>query len=135
MSGLFCCALSGHRDLPDDFDKNKVYDDLEQIIKEGYTTFYCGMAKGFDLVALECLVDLKRRYHVRVEACVPFEGQEKNFPPEEKQKYRRLIAECDKVNILADGYFPGCFLTRDRYMVEHSDLLYAYCTRDDSGTA
>lgn len=135
MSGLFCCALSGHRDLPADFDKNQVYDDLERIIQEGYTTFYCGMALGFDLAALECLIDLKERYHVRIDACIPFRGQEKKYPQEERERYKKLLAKCDVVHILSDAYYQGCYLARDRFMVDHCDLLYAYCTRKEGGTA
>lgn len=135
MSGLFCCALSGHRDLPENFDKNRVYDDLERIIQEGYTTFYCGMAMGFDLLALECLIDLKERYHVRIDACIPFRGQERKYPAREKKRYENLLARCDVLHILSDSYFQGCFLARDRFMVERSDLLYAYCTREEGGTA
>ena len=135
MTGLFCCALSGHRDLPEDFDRNVVYDGLERIIKEGYTTFYCGMALGFDMLALECLLDLKKRYHVRIEACVPFPEQDKNFPFAEKKRYRKLLSACDVVRVISYEYFTGCFLTRDRYMVDRCDLLYAYCTKTEGGTA
>ncbi len=135
MSGIFCCALSGHRDLPEDFDGNAVYDDLEQIIREGYTEFLCGMAKGFDLLALQCLLDLKRRYHVRVVACIPFRGQEKHYPPKEREIYRELLERCDETRVLSEGYFNGCFLARDRYMADECDLLYAYCIRTKGGTA
>lgn len=127
-------ALTGHRDLPPDFDKNALYDSLEVLIREGYDFFCCGMARGFDLEALSCLVDLKGRYHVRVEACIPYRGQENGFPPEERKKYRALAEWCEKT-VLFETYFQGCLLVRNRYMVDKSDLVFAYCTRETGGTA
>lgn len=128
-------ALSGHRELPRDFDKNALYDALESLIKEGNFFFCCGMARGFDLAALKCLVDLKGRYHVRIEACIPYLGQEKNFPLEEKKAYRELLAFCDEKTYVSKTYFHGCALVRNRYMVDKCDTLLAYCTRDTGGTA
>ena len=129
------CALTGHRHLPPDFRADVVYDDLEALIKEGYDTFLCGMAWGFDLKALECLIALRQKYRIRLDAYVPFDGQENSFPPEERKKYKELISWCDVVHILYPAYQQGCYLLRDRAMVDRADLVYAYCTRNTGGTA
>ncbi len=129
------CALTGHRDLPGSFDRNALYDGLEELIKEGYTFFCCGMARGFDLAALECLVDLKQRYHVRLEACIPYAGYEHGMPKSARLRYEVLLTWCDEKTVLYPAFFPGCFLARDRYMVEKADLLYAFCIRKTGGTA
>lgn len=134
MNGL-CCALTGHRDLPENFDVNKVYDALETLIREGYTSFLCGMARGFDLLALQCLADLKQRYHVRIEACIPYAGHGNGLPPEERKKHHELLTWCDEHTVLAPAYYNGCMLARDRYMVDKCDVVLAYCTRDMGGTA
>ncbi len=128
-------ALSGHRDLPADFDCNKLYDALEELIRGGNFHFCCGMARGFDLAALQCLIDLKRRYHVRIEACIPYLGQERNFPPREKKLYGELLPLCDETTVISQTYYSGCTLKRNRYMVDKCDTLFAYCTRDTGGTA
>ena len=129
------CALTGHRALPKYFDENRLLDDLEQLIKGGCDKFICGMAMGFDLAALECLVNLRKKYRFVIEACVPFHGQENTFPPAAKEKYRDLIAWCDVVRILYPEYRDGCYLARDRFMVDRADILYAYCVRERGGTA
>lgn len=135
MSEGMTCALTGHRELPEGFDRSALYDALEALIREGCTTFCCGMARGFDLLALECLIDLKRRYHVRIQACIPHEGQERSFPRSERERYRSLLALCDEREVLAASYYAGCFLARNRYMAERADLVFAYCTRKTGGTA
>lgn len=128
-------ALTGHREIPVDFDRNGLYDRLEELIQEGFDVFLCGMAMGFDLLALDCLVSLKSRYRIRLEACVPFNGQENSFPYREKKSYRALIQWCDVVRELYPTYQNGCYLTRNRYMVDRADALFAYCIKDKGGSA
>lgn len=129
------CALTGHRGLPRDFDKNALYDRLELLTESGCKTFFCGMAEGFDLVALSCLADLKRRKTLYVEACVPFPGFEKRFSPSGRRLYEELISWCDRTTVIFQEYCNGCFLARNRYMVDCADVLLAYCNRLKGGTA
>ena len=133
MSGKRC-ALTGHRDLGEDFPLNGVYDSLEEAIKMGYDYFLCGMAQGFDLYALECLIQLKQKYPIQIEACIPFEGQERFYSQENKKRYRTFLTWCEKKTVLFDGYRDNCFLARDRYMVDNADFLIAYCKEKKSGT-
>ena len=129
------CALTGHRDLPASFNRRILFDELEDLIRKGCDTFFCGMAQGFDLTCLQLLIELKEHYPVYVEACVPFKGQENGFSFENRSLYRDLIKKCDHVTILFERYQNGCYLVRDRYMVDCSDFLFAYCTRSTGGTA
>ena len=130
-----CCALTGHRKLPPNFNRNVLFDELEGLVKSGYTTFFCGMAMGFDLLALSFLVELKERYPLYLEACVPFKGQENSFSREDRLLYRELLLKCDCVTVLFDEYKNGCFLVRDRYMVDCADTLFAYCVKASGGSA
>lgn len=129
------CALTGHRDLPDAFDKNALYDALEALIRRGCDRFLCGMARGFDLAALSCLADLKQRYRITLVACVPYAGQERGFSEREKREYRTLLEGCDECIVLSPHYRAGCLLARNRYMVDRADVLFAYCTRETGGAA
>lgn len=129
------CALTGHRNLSPAFDENILYDTLEALIGEGYDCFLCGMAKGFDLTALECLRNLKQKYRLTIEACIPYEGQETAFSYDERKKYRELLDWCDHKTILYREYRNGCYLARDRYMVDCADIVLAYCKRETGGTA
>lgn len=129
------CALTGHRVLPADFNEKQLLSELESLIKEGYTFFYCGMAEGFDLLALKALLTLKEIYPIEIEACVPYTGQERSFSAEMKALYRTLIDKCDKKTVFFEKYTDGCFLIRNRYMVDNADCIYAYCLRNTGGTA
>lgn len=129
------CALTGHRELPENFDINPVYDALEELIRQGCHTFYCGMAMGFDLLALECLIDLKQKYTFTIEACIPFVGQENRFSALDKVRYHEYLQWCDKKTVLFPSYQTRCYLARDRYMVDRADVVLAYCTKNSGGTA
>lgn len=129
------CALTGHRVLPENFNEEKLLSELEALILEGYQTFYCGMAEGFDLLALKALFRLKEKYPLEIEACVPYRGQEKRFSAEMKALYLSLLPACDRVTVFFERYTDGCYLVRNRYMVNEADCVFAYCTRQTGGTA
>ena len=135
MIEVWSCALSGHRKLPSTFNENALYDKLEELILDGCNTFYCGMAQGFDLSALKCLVDLKKKYKFYIEACIPYAGHESRFPYAEKQRFYELLEWCDRKTVLFPGYRDGCFLARNRYMVDNSDAVLVYCRQETGGTA
>lgn len=129
------CALTGHRNLPLDFDENALSDRLEELILNGFDRFLCGMASGFDLSALRCLIRFKEKYAIELHACIPFAGQEAGFSKEDKKLYRNLLTWCKEKTVLYESYRDGCYLARDRYMVDHADAVFAYCTREKGGTA
>ena len=129
------CALTGHRILPASFNRRILFDELEDLIRKGCNTFFCGMAEGFDLLSLQLLIELKERYPIYIEACVPFKGQERGYSSENRSLYREALKKCDQITVLFERYQNGCYLARDRYMVDCSDFLFAYCTRSSGGTA
>ncbi len=133
MKKIWNCALTGHRKLPENLNDNALYDKLEELLENGCDTFFCGMAQGFDLRALKCLADLKRRRRFTIEACIPFAGHEKSFSAEKRKEYLELLEWCDQKTVLFENYFNGCFLVRDRYMVDCSDVVLAYCTKNTGG--
>lgn len=129
------CALTGHRKLPPHFSVNALHDKLEEMIQGGCDRFLCGMAQGFDLCALACLVSLRQKYKITLVACVPYRGQERGFSQEGRREYVRLLEQCDEVHILQEKYEAGCLLARNRYMADRADVLLAYCERESGGTA
>lgn len=127
-------ALTGHREL-DDFDENELAYELERLTEEGYTAFLCGMAQGFDLLALKLLVALKQKKKLYLEACVPFEGHENSLSRATRERYLELLSACDRKTVLFPAYCAGCYLARDRYMVDCADLVLAHCEKETGGTA
>ena len=130
------CVFTGHRQLDDDFSKLRLKKSIEQLIKNGVDTFYNGMAIGFDLCAAECLLSLKKKYpQVKLIACIPCYGQDRYFSDADKKRYVKILKKADESVILSDHYYQGCMQQRDKYMVERSDCMIAYCNKSTGGAA
>lgn len=96
-------------------------------IKKGYHTFLSGMADGFDLIAAEEVLNLKKKYpYIRLKCVVPFKGQAERYTQADKRRYDTNLAQADEVITLQDGYTDGCFLRRNDYLLENSAFLLAY---------
>ncbi len=130
------CALTGHRNLPQDFDGKRLKNQLEALIKDGVEIFYNGMAMGFDLTAALALLSLKEQYpQIKLIACVPFYGQEKKFTKKWQDVYTDALCRFDETVVLSEHYFDGCYFKRNDYMIDRADVLFAYCVRANGGTA
>lgn len=128
------CAFSGHRPekLPwgsNELDprcvalKIQMKWELKKLCESGVLGYVCGMARGADQYFAEALLELKTEYPLTLEAAVPCPSQPDRWTQEERRKYLRLLAQCDRVTTLEDHYSEGCMLRRNRYMVEKADLL------------
>ena len=130
------CVFTGHRELGEDFSTRKLRIEIENLIKDGVTDFYNGMAKGFDLAAANVVLRLKKKYpQIRLIACIPCYGQEKYFCEKDKKTYLSTLKKTDEKIVLAPAYYRGCMQVRDRYMVERADTLIAYCKKREGGAA
>jgi len=129
------CAFTGHRKLLEDFDKKllkKKIIEMIELYKVG--VFYCGMAMGFDLVAGEIVSGLKKKYDVKLIACVPCPEQEKFFNEKDKKLYKKIAKKCDEIKLISDHYFSGCMQVRNKFMVDRSDFVIAYVRESEGGT-
>lgn len=104
-----------------------IIEQVEQLCKQGYKTFYCGMAEGFDLLAASAVTVCKWKYNdIRLVAVVPFRNQSARYEPLDKIQYQILLNEADEVVILSESYYRGCFHRRNDYMINNSDVIVAY---------
>ena len=147
MRGRSCtCCFTGHRPekLPwgdDERDprchelKKRLRDAVEAAYDEGMRHFICGMAQGCDLYFCEAAQALRdSRPGVTVEAAIPCESQADKWPPEDKERYQRLVGLCDFETMVQRQYDRGCMLRRNRYMVDRSSLLIAAFDGSKGGT-
>lgn len=143
------CCFSGYRPekFPFHFDNDKEEYELlrsqlaQAIISavgDGYDTFLCGMAKGFDLMAGEVVLELVQACPdmagVKLVAVLPFVGH--GFAAGRWQSVHRLVSEqASEVITLEGGYRSKAYLERNRYMVDRSNRVICYHTGLPGGTA
>ena len=133
-------AFTGHREVEKypDFSARKLYEATETCIKRGATDFYCGMARGFDLLAGECVLALKKLYpEIRLIAYIPYEKQYEKMTDEEIARYMHLrdCADVKKSKVFFDSYVRWCMTYRDDRLVEAADALIAFLRKEKGGTA
>ena len=131
------CCFSGHRpdQLPwrdDEKDprcvalKERLTAAVEEAYDKGMRHFICGMARGADFYFCEAALALRdRRSGVTVEAALPCEEQATRWKERDRNRYFRLVAQCDYETMVQHHYDKGCMLRRDRYMVDRSAMIIA----------
>ena len=73
----FAVAVTGHRTVGIDLEKDQLKREFYNLIEKGYNTFLIGMAVGFDTICFNVLLDIKKMKDVKIVACVPCRGQDK----------------------------------------------------------
>ena len=140
------CAFSGHRPekLPwgtHEQDprclalKLQMEKELRRLCEAGVRRFIFGMARGADQYFLEILCRIRKEYPLTVEAAIPCPMQQKLWPREEQREYLVNLGKCDRTHVLEDHYSEGCMLRRNRFMVEHAQILMTVWDGSGGGTA
>lgn len=127
------CTLTGHRQIKD-LDYALVDRVILNLVKNGCTRFFCGMARGFDLAAAESVIEVMRVYPVELVACIPCESQTDSYSAADKARYGRILKKCSEILVLSENYYKGCMHARDRFMVDNSDIVLCYLRHKSGGT-
>ncbi len=104
-------------------------------IYEGYNTFYCGMARGMDIIAAETVIDLKKHYSLNLIAVIPFSNQSSGWSMDWKERYDNVLKNANDIVVLSKEYNKNCLWHRNKYMVDNSTLVIAYFDGQSGGTA
>lgn len=140
------CCFTGHRpeklpwgrnenDLRCIRLKQRIRDAVEAACEEGYRHFICGMARGCDLYFAETVLLLREeRPEITLEAAIPCACQSASWSREQRGRWEELVRRCDKRTVLQQDYTPDCMLRRNRYMVDHSELVIAVYDGSSGGT-
>ena len=104
------------------------------IVNYGARTFIAGGAIGFDTIAAQCVIRLKREYpKIRLELILPCPDQSKRWREGDKALYREIIERADAHSYVSPYYYNGCMQERNRRMVDSSELCMAYCRKGAVG--
>ena len=128
-------CFTGHRSYQGDYDE-ALREAVRSLYDEGYRTFMCGMAVGFDLSAGEAVLDLGSELtDIRLVAVVPFEGAELKFDMSDQERFHTILRRADKVITLAPRYSVEVYSVRNNFLVDNSSATIAYFDGSKGGTA
>ena len=132
------CCFTGHRVLQNNhvLPLVRVIDrHIERLAACGVTEFRTGGALGFDtLAALRVLAAAERNPELHLSLILPCRDQTKFWRTGEKALFDDILAKADAVSYVTDVYTPRCMYTRNRALVDGSDLCIAYLTENRGGT-
>jgi len=133
------CAFSGHRFIPHSHLlrlRALVARAVRYAYSEGYRDFYNGGAMGFDLLAAEVVLEMKRDLpDIRLCMLLPCMNQDCKWAEADRKQYERVVNSADEVVCLSPAYYKGCMQVRNRELVARSDMLIAYLGQEQGGTA
>ena len=132
------CCFTGHRVIEkDNFKAIRMQTEecIKGLIAEGVLNFICGGAIGFDMLCGELIIEYKKNNpDISLTLALPCQNQDKYFSWDDKKKYIFILANADYIIYTSDNYFRGCMHKRNRYMVDNSAYLIAYCKKNNGGS-
>ncbi len=134
-------CFTGHREIKENYNVLflKVYSIVENLIKKGYLYFGSGGARGFDILASEVVLKLKKKYpNIHLILVLPFFNQyekEKGWSREEIYKYKNIKEKASKIVYTQKTYSSGCYFKRNRHLVDFSSVCICYMHKMSGGTA
>lgn len=132
------CFFTGHRKVPEcDVEKMRevLSSYIKKLVERGYRTFVTGGAVGFDTIAAETVLEMKKKYpFIRLAVIIPCENQSAKWSFEQKERYNTILSLADETKCLSPVYYDGCMQVRNRAMADMSSVCIAYLTSSFGGT-
>lgn len=132
-------CFTGHRKIA--FEQQRLVAErlkqtIEKLILDGYCYFGAGGALGFDTLAAQCVLSLKKQYsHIKLILVLPCVTQTIGWNNEEIAIYEDIKNQADKVVYTSREYSKECMFKRNRHLVDYSSVCVAYLTQTRGGTA
>ena len=132
-------CFTGHRTIPMlkkwKIEK-KLKESLEALIDNGYCYFGAGGALGFDTIAAQTVLGLKKNHpEIKLILVLPCKNQTRGWEEKDVSVYESIIEQADKVVYTQEHYDRGCMFKRNRHLVDNSSVCVAYLTEEKGGTA
>lgn len=135
-------CLTGHRVIreKESVVREKLKDMLEYEILNGYIYFAAGGARGFDALASEVVLEIKKTKYPEVDLILvlPFENQytaETEWTEAEIRQYEDLKKRASEIIYMGKEYKRGCYHKRNRLLVRMASKCISYQTKSTGGTA
>ena len=134
------CCFTGHR--PEKLPQGAAYERLREraglfiriLAEQGNDTFITGMARGFDLLAAELLLDDPTLTDARLICAIPYKGHINEMKTlAEKKLYERVYKAAAGRVYFFESYNKNCYRVRNSFMVNNSSHIIGYI-RDENDT-
>ncbi len=133
------CFFTGHRNIST-AAQTALYTllcrEVESLVYRGFTIFYSGAARGFDLLAASAVLQQMRRHNdLRLILAIPCPMQDRGWRQQDHQLYQMIRArgEC---YLLSETWDKDCMRRRNQFIVDAAIMGITYYTGNNhTGTA
>lgn len=113
--------------------KKRLRDQFSSLYGQGVRKFYTGGCIGVDQWAGEILLQLKEQpgfSDIELAIIEPFPGHDAQWDEWHRSRQRFLLSHCTEHITAGTTPQRQCFITRNRYMIDHADVLVAVYDND-----
>ena len=133
------CCFTGHR--PEKLKRSEediricLEKEILKAVRDGYTTFITGMARGVDIWAGQIVLRLRKSNpYIRLIAALPYPDCERRWSVGWKSQYMEVLNAADLVKCISLKYTMASFQIRDEWMVDYSSRIIAIYDGVPGGT-
>lgn len=132
------CCFTGPRPEKITEDISVIKDNLRKAITEaalsGYKNFITGMSRGFDLIAAEVVIELQDELDIKLVCAIPYLDQDSLWSNSDKLIYNDIVTKSAYSICLSEKFVRGIYHTRNRFMIDYSNLIITYYNNSKGGT-
>lgn len=132
-------CFTGHREIPllkRPLIKHGLIKTMEDLIEKGYCYFGAGGALGFDTMAAQCVLELRKENpQVKLILVLPCKTQADRWSENDRKVYEDIKKQANKIVYTSDSYYSGCMHKRNRHLVDNISICVCYVTKNSGGTA
>ena len=132
------CCFTGHRALSREDSAVLQYalrNEIARLTERGVTAYYSGGAMGFDMLAAETVLEMRRTLPVTLHLLLPCRDQAVNWPLHLKRRYDAVLQAADSVAYITEKYDSTCMFRRNDALVAHTAFCICYLQKPKGGTA
>lgn len=131
------CAFTGHRPhkLPwkdREADprcaalKSVLEGQVAKLVQSGVTEYLSGMAEGTDTWAALAVLALREKIPtIKLHCILPCRAQADGWSEQAQTIYRSILEQADSIVYISREYHKNCMLERNRFLVDHAQILLA----------
>lgn len=137
-----CCCFTGHRTEnlpangdPDDIRMKNLEKRTAAVIRmltyRGYDTFITGMARGYDLIAAQIVMEDPEFSNLKLICALPYPQQYREMTAKfEQELYYRALNKAEYVIVVNERSGGDCYKNRNQFMVDNSSALIGYLSEN-----
>ena len=111
--------------------KTTLREKIWELYCKGYDRFWINCEYGVPLWCGEIITALAMYNDIELNIAMPYEEQSTNWVEEHRDRFFKLHADSDNVEIISHHYTDKCYDLADEHMIDDSDLLLVVGTHID----